>query len=198
MTTRFHGSGTLSITIRRPDRLPPLRHADGSSSPVAMRYTTLVICFASFVVCSTATDRPIIGVISQHLYSHTYNPNRTETYIAASYVKYVEASGGRVVPVFVNQTKDYYKKLFNSINGVLLPGGEADLNSSGYLSAAKIIFDLAIEANKNGTHFPLWGTCLGFEALSRLAIDKLVLRECQGHDLALPLKFTSGEAGPIA
>ncbi|XP_054925561.1 gamma-glutamyl hydrolase-like isoform X2 [Dermacentor andersoni] len=132
------------------------------------------------------------GIVSQHLYSRTFNPNRTDTYIAASYVKFIEASGGRAVPIFVNQTKEYYKKLFNSINGVLLPGGEADLESSGYLDAAKIMFDLAIEANKNGTHFPLWGTCLGFEALSRLAIDKLVLRTCQGKDLALPLNFTRG------
>uniref|UniRef100_L7M012 folate gamma-glutamyl hydrolase n=1 Tax=Rhipicephalus pulchellus TaxID=72859 RepID=L7M012_RHIPC len=155
-----------------------------------MRYVTLVICFAACVACCAATDRPIIGIVAQHLYSRTFNPNRTNTYIAASYVKYIEASGGRVVPIFVNQTRDYYKKLFNSVNGVLLPGGEADLNDSGYLRAAKIMFDLAIEANNQGTHFPLWGTCLGFEALSRLAIDKLVLRQCQGNDLALPLNFT--------
>lgn len=151
----------------------------------------MVVCFAASVVCSAATDRPIIGIMSQHLYSRTFNPDRTNTYIAASYVKFVEASGGRAVPIFVNQTKEYYKKLFDSVNGVLFPGGEADLESSGYLDAAKIIFNLAVEANKNGTHFPLWGTCLGFEALSRLAIDKLVLRVCQGHDLALPLNFTS-------
>ncbi|XP_075725059.1 gamma-glutamyl hydrolase [Rhipicephalus microplus] len=157
-----------------------------------MRYVTPVICFAAYVVCCTATDRPIIGIVAQGLDSRTFNLNGTSTYIAASYVKYIEASGGRVVPIFVNQTNDYYKKLFNSINGVLLPGGGADLNKSGYLKAAKIIFDLAIEANNHGTHFPLWGTCLGFEALSRLAIDKLVLRLCQGHDLALPLNFTRG------
>ncbi|KAL1422952.1 hypothetical protein MTO96_021546 [Rhipicephalus appendiculatus] len=116
----------------------------------------------------------IAGIIAQHLYSRTFSPNRTNTYIAASYVKYIEASGGRVVPIFVDQTKDYYKKLFNSVNGVLIPGGGVDLDNSGYLKAAKIIFDLAIEA------------------LSRLAIDKLVLRACQGHDLALPLNFTRG------
>ncbi|XP_075558049.1 gamma-glutamyl hydrolase-like isoform X2 [Dermacentor variabilis] len=153
---------------------------------------SLTVCLAASVVCAAATDRPIIGIVSQQLYSRAFNTNGTNTYIAASYVKFIEASGGRAVPIFVNQTKEYYKKLFYSVNGVLLPGGDADLESSGYLDAAKIMFDLAIEANKNGTHFPIWGTCLGFEALSRLAIDKLVLRTCQGKDLALPLNFTRG------
>uniref|UniRef100_A0A131YL28 folate gamma-glutamyl hydrolase n=1 Tax=Rhipicephalus appendiculatus TaxID=34631 RepID=A0A131YL28_RHIAP len=169
-----------------------LHAAGGSVSSANMQYVTLVVCFAAAVACSAATERPIIGIIAQHLNSRTFSPNRTNTYIAASYVKYIEASGGRVVPIFVDQTKGYYKKLFNSVNGVLIPGGGVDLDNSGYLEAAKIIFDLAIEANNHGTYFPLWGTCLGFEALSRLAIDKLVLRACQGHDLALPLNFTRG------
>ncbi|KAL3219016.1 hypothetical protein MRX96_031173 [Rhipicephalus microplus] len=110
-----------------------------------MRPITLVVCFAAAVACCAATDRPIIGIVAQRLYSHTFDTNRVSTYIGASYVKYVEASGGRVVPIFVNRTKAYYERLFNSVNGVLLPGGEADLNSSGYFKATKIIFDLAVE-----------------------------------------------------
>ncbi|KAK8757493.1 hypothetical protein V5799_004875 [Amblyomma americanum] len=158
-----------------------------------MRYgAALLVCLAAFAACAAATKRPIIGIVAQHLYSRTFNPSRTSTYIAASYVKFIEAAGGRVVPIFVNQTEDYYRKVFNSVNGVLFPGGQADLDSSGYLEAAKIIFDLAVQAQKNGTEFPLWGTCLGFEALSRLAIDKLVLRNCFAEDLPLPLNFTSG------
>ncbi|KAH9365509.1 hypothetical protein HPB48_016287 [Haemaphysalis longicornis] len=46
------------------------------------------------------------------------------------------------------------------------------------------------QANQKGTHFPIWGTCLGLEDLTRVAIDKLVLRPCNASDMALPLDFT--------
>lgn len=47
-------------------------------------------------------NRPIIGVLSQEqsYYLHTKYPEENYTsYIAASYVKSVEASGARVVPI---------------------------------------------------------------------------------------------------
>lgn len=46
-------------------------------------------------------DRPIIGVLSQEqsLYLHGKYPDNYTSYIAASYVKDVEASGARVVPI---------------------------------------------------------------------------------------------------
>lgn len=47
-------------------------------------------------------DRPIIGVLSQEqsFYLHGKYPDENYTsYIAASYVKDVEASGARVVPI---------------------------------------------------------------------------------------------------
>ena len=40
-----------------------------------------------------------------------------DSYIPASYVKYIEAAGARVVPILVNQTDLYYDKMFNSMNG---------------------------------------------------------------------------------
>lgn len=154
----------------------------------------VLLCLAALLGAAQAaltTDRPIIGIVAQHLYSDVYDPSSNRTYIAASYVKFIEASGGRVVPIFVNQTDEYYERIFNSVNGVLFPGGQADLRSSGYERATKVLFDLAVKANQKGTHFPIWGTCLGLEDLTRLAIDKLVLRRCNATDLALPLDFTS-------
>lgn len=150
------------------------------------------LCLAAFGAAHAAltTDRPIIGIVAQHLYSNVYDPFSNKTYIAASYVKFIEASGGRVVPIFVNQTDEYYERIFNSVNGVLFPGGQADLGRSGYERATKVLFDLAVKANQKGTHFPIWGTCLGLEVITRLAIDKLVLRPCNATDMALPLNFT--------
>ncbi|XP_031705831.1 gamma-glutamyl hydrolase-like isoform X2 [Anarrhichthys ocellatus] len=133
-------------------------------------------------------DRPIIGVLAQEVSSPTTKPNQT-AYIAASYVKFLESAGARVVPVMINQTLEEYKKLFNSINGILYPGGSASITSSGYERAAKIFYELAIEANKGGDYFPVWGTCLGYEQLTVLTSGKNLLSLTNTSDVPLPLNF---------
>lgn len=53
---------------------------------------------------------PVVGILTQETYWSRFR-NTTplhSTYIAASYVKAVEASGGRVIPVFTNRTTAYY------------------------------------------------------------------------------------------
>ncbi|CAF5181249.1 unnamed protein product [Rotaria sp. Silwood1] len=42
--------------------------------------------------------RPIIGILTQPTPTSWLKPNRT-TYLAASYVKYIEATGAQVVPI---------------------------------------------------------------------------------------------------
>uniref|UniRef100_A0A3B5MA22 folate gamma-glutamyl hydrolase n=1 Tax=Xiphophorus couchianus TaxID=32473 RepID=A0A3B5MA22_9TELE len=116
-------------------------------------------------------------------------PDQT-AYIAASYVKFLEAAGARVVPVMINKTLEEYKTLFSSINGILYPGGGVSIISSGYQRAAKIFYDLAIEANKRGDYFPVWGTCLGFEQLMYLTSEKSQLFHTNTSGVALPLNFT--------
>ncbi|XP_056155611.1 gamma-glutamyl hydrolase [Lampris incognitus] len=133
-------------------------------------------------------DAPIIGVLAQEVLAP--QPNMT-SYIAASYVKFLESAGARVVPIMVNQTLEEYKTLFNSINGVLYPGGGVSIISSGYERAARIFYELAIEANSRGDHFPVWGTCLGFEQLIYLTSGKLLLSHTNTSGVALPLIFTN-------
>ncbi|XP_068604392.1 gamma-glutamyl hydrolase [Brachionichthys hirsutus] len=134
-----------------------------------------------------STDRPVIGVLAQDVRSP--QPNRTE-YIAASYVKFLEAAGARVAPIRVNQRPEDYKKLFSSINGILFPGGSANLTSSGYAAAAKIFYDLAVEAADGGDYFPVWGTCLGFQMLTLLTSGKRLLSPTDTAAVSLPLDFT--------
>uniref|UniRef100_A0AAX7TL47 folate gamma-glutamyl hydrolase n=1 Tax=Astatotilapia calliptera TaxID=8154 RepID=A0AAX7TL47_ASTCA len=142
---------------------------------------------------SAQTDRqnekPIIGVLAQDVYLP--QPSQT-AYIAASYVKFLESAGARVVPVMINQTLEDYKTLFNSINGILYPGGGVSIVSSGYERAAKIFYELAIEANKRGDYFPVWGTCLGFEQLMYLTSKNTILAYTNTSGAALPLNFTNG------
>ncbi|XP_062335527.1 gamma-glutamyl hydrolase [Osmerus eperlanus] len=144
---------------------------------------------ATFPSCSSAkrNDAPIIGVLAQEVFEP--QPHMT-SYIAASYVKFLESAGARVVPVMVNQTLEEYKSLFNSLNGVLYPGGGVSIVSSGYATAAKIFYELAIEANSRGDHFPVWGTCLGFEELAYLTSGENLLSHTNTSGVALPLNFT--------
>ncbi|KAM9839805.1 gamma-glutamyl hydrolase [Aulostomus maculatus] len=133
-------------------------------------------------------DSPIIGVLSQELRSPL--PHRA-AYIAASYVKYLESAGARVVPIMIDRTVEEYKALFSSINGILYPGGGVSIVSSGYQRAAKIFYELAIEANQRGDYFPVWGTCLGFEQLTYLTSSNTKLSRTNTTGVPLPLNFTN-------
>ncbi|KAM4606234.1 gamma-glutamyl hydrolase [Polymixia lowei] len=145
------------------------------------------ITLSSTLLHSSAkrNDSPVIGVLAQ-------KPPRADIqYIAASYVKFLESAGARVVPVMNNKTPEEYTALFNSINGILYPGGAASIISSGYERAARIFYQLAIEANSRGDYFPVWGTCLGFEQLTYLTSGKLLLSLTNTSGVALPLIFTN-------
>lgn len=82
-----------------------------------------LFCFA---VYSLPNQRPIIGVYTQ---SDTDDePKLTssatfQTYIAASYIKFVEMSGAQVVPIFAYSDQSYITNLLPKLNGVLFPGG---------------------------------------------------------------------------
>ncbi|XP_008214312.2 chitobiosyldiphosphodolichol beta-mannosyltransferase isoform X2 [Nasonia vitripennis] len=140
-------------------------------------------------------ERPIIGILSQEI-SYKLNevyPGMYDSYIAASYVKYIESAGARVVPIWIGQPVSYYKDILGKINGVLFPGGSTYFNqSNGYADAGAVIYKIAKKFNKQGDFFPIWGTCLGFELLTYVAANKFEHRsDCSSHNQALPLEFTS-------
>merc|ERR1712130_322512 len=125
----------------------------------------------------SATDRPIIGVVSQW-YRPNYFPGLLEaenhtSYIAASYVKWLEAAGAQVVPVIIsiddNEDLTEYFQVFAGVNGLLIPGGATSIFHSGYADASNAFFQMAKEANLAGDFFPIWGTCLGFEMMVLMA-----------------------------
>jgi len=81
-----------------------------------------------------------------------------------------------------NATIDH---LFSSINGVLIPGGGAAVADGAYR-----MYENAIEANLKGDHFPLWGTCMGFEWLVQLAGATLD-GGFDSENVSLPLEMTA-------
>lgn len=88
------------------------------------------------------------------------------SYIAAGFVKWIEAAGARAVPIRFYSSEAELHRLFKSVNGLIFPGGLTDLwMDSPYVVAARKLWTWAKEANDAGDVFPIHGTCLGFQLL---------------------------------
>ncbi|KAG5840492.1 hypothetical protein ANANG_G00189390 [Anguilla anguilla] len=139
---------------------------------------------------SPVNNRPIIGILTQEV-SNKDMAKLGKTYIPASYVKYVESGGSRVMPIRLNQSLAEYEKIFKSINGMLFIGGSVNLETSDYARAARAFYRLALEANDAGDYFPVWGTCMGFQLLTVLVAGHNLLSNTTAENLALPLNLTT-------
>ncbi|CAO2580225.1 Gamma-glutamyl hydrolase [Lemmus lemmus] len=135
--------------------------------------------------------KPIIGILMQKCITKEMR-NLGKYYIAASYVKYLESAGARVVPIRVDLPPTEYVELFKSINGILFPGGSANISHSEYFHVARIFYNKAIESYDDGDYFPVWGTCLGFEELAFLVSGENLLTLTNTVSVSLPLNFTEG------
>ncbi|XP_012676893.2 gamma-glutamyl hydrolase [Clupea harengus] len=135
-------------------------------------------------------ERPIIGILTQEVSDDDMRPFG-KTYIPASYVKYIESAGSRVVPIRLNQTQAEYEKIFTEINGLLFIGGAVDLVKSDYAQTAMFFYQLAVKANDAEDFFPLWGTCMGFQLLTVLVAGEDLLSRTTAENIAMPLNLTT-------
>lgn len=108
---------------------------------------------------ATVNLRPIIGVLANGPNDTSIHPPYTvhDSYIAASYIKWIEAAGGRAVPIpwFIEESA--LRRLMKYLNGFLFPGGGVHFFSppngtelSPYGRTTKIIFDEVVSAWQNG------------------------------------------------
>ena len=139
-------------------------------------------------------ERPIIGILSQTITDkliHKYFPySKKKSYIATSYVKFVQAGGARVVPILDTYDSKNLTRIFSSLNGLLLPGGGSNLKNSKYMKAIRKLLKLAIKQNEDGGYFPVFGICLGFEAMHVFFEKKRnFLSELDVENKSLPIKF---------
>jgi len=98
----------------------------------------------------------------------------------------MEAAGARVIPLVLGEPEEVTLEKLSKLNGVLFPGGDGD-----YLEFGRFIFNKIKEYNDNGTYYPAWGTCLGYEAFAIYAADdgKNLLSSFPVDNASLPLKF---------
>ena len=150
----------------------------------------LNLCVLKTVKCH---DTPIIGVLTQELLLEHKDENdrlSNQSFIAASYVRFVQISGARVMPVEIKKDPQYYENVIKYTNGLLLPGGWAPLGDSEYTRAAYLMLDAAMKANQEGDYYPVWGVCLGCEVMADYFANKTVIvTKCGSMDATMPLKF---------
>lgn len=134
--------------------------------------------------------RPVIGILSHpgDGASGRLNNATNASYIAASYVKFVESAGARVIPLIYNEPRKILYEKLNLVNGMLFTGGWA--KSGLYFEVVESIFKNVLSKNDAGDHFPLLAICLGFELLTMaVSQDNNVLEKFNAADQASTLQF---------
>eukprot|EP00343_Euplotes_focardii_P010374 CAMPEP_0205827692 /NCGR_PEP_ID=MMETSP0206-20130828/32827_1 /ASSEMBLY_ACC=CAM_ASM_000279 /TAXON_ID=36767 /ORGANISM="Euplotes focardii, Strain TN1" /LENGTH=263 /DNA_ID=CAMNT_0053128833 /DNA_START=143 /DNA_END=934 /DNA_ORIENTATION=+ len=116
----------------------------------------------------------------------------------ASYVKLIEQSGARVIPIPYNLPESNITYLLDHINGLILPGGADDLiysnnTLSDYTAKLKFIVEYSKSLNQKGFHFPILAICLGFEQLVLYEFQhKDIIGEYDSKDYASNMMFMDG------
>ncbi len=102
------------------------------------------------------------------------------------YVNYIYLSGADVYPISTTASREEIRDILSQVNGVLLPGGMSNVFRSvpdpaeptkkvqvwsEFTKATKIIMEEAAALNDRGVYFPVFGICLGFEAMIAVAAD---------------------------
>lgn len=84
-------------------------------------------------------------------------------YIRNSVLAWFAAADIEVVPIppFLNDAE--VRAYFESVQGLYLHPDWA--THPAYNRMIRLFLHLAIEANRSGDHFPVWGTCLGYESM---------------------------------
>eukprot|EP00164_Ancoracysta_twista_P000843 GFYU01001111.1.p2 GENE.GFYU01001111.1~~GFYU01001111.1.p2 ORF type:complete len:160 (-),score=28.95 GFYU01001111.1:1036-1515(-) len=119
-----------------------------------------VDAYDSLFACSSSchTDRPVIGVLAQPAASADAEllmgqlggiKGSEPTYIAGSYVKWVEGAGARVLPIPWDVEEDELMGYFRNINGLLFTGGGADINGTRFSDSAMFLLRQAHKVRPN-------------------------------------------------
>ena len=118
----------------------------------------------------------MIGILTQKLW------DENTSYIAASYVKWIEAGGARSIPIPYDASNATIDDLLTQVDGVVFPGGGDSMIYPGTHHLWTVLLDSyhksrSIDDDEDNDAddalIPIWGTCLGFEYLIQLACDPL-------------------------
>jgi gamma-glutamyl hydrolase len=127
-------------------------------------FMAVSVCILIETSLADVSSSPVIGILSQPL----HDDDKNSTYIAASYVKWLEAGGARSIPIPFDASEALVEDLLTQIDGVLFPGG----GGAPIPPSVKHIWRLLQRFYHHNDMIPLWGTCLGMEFIVQLASSK--------------------------
>lgn len=84
----------------------------------------IIIILILYTSIALPRQTPVIGIYSQtvDVPSLPINTASNLSYIAASYVKYIQMSGAQVVPILAYSNRSYLDNLLPQLNGILFTG----------------------------------------------------------------------------
>lgn len=130
-----------------------------------------IFLLATIIALSVALppQNPIIGVYTEDAEDFGQQPQPLQTYISASYIKNLEMAGAQVIPLYYHYSHAQLDNILSKINGVFFPGGEMPIDADNqWTSNIAYIFEYAKKQNDKNNPFPIWATCLGYEAVMYL------------------------------
>jgi len=140
--------------------------------------------------CLPENPQPVIGILTQPTDDNQMVYG--DQYVVASYVKWIESSGARAYFVYYDASQDDLRTLLTTqLNGLLFPGGDADIVNGKFAETSKFLLSLVMEINLKADYFPLWATCQGFQQVSIYSADDAsILIERTAENILYPLNFT--------
>ncbi len=132
---------------------------------------------------TSVNNQPVIGILTIPLSNWlgdniAIDSERAKSYLPAAYVRWIENSGARVVPIQYTLTKPIMNSYLAQVNGVIICGDISPVNVSNIKPDTKIemnvirwakaefhIFEWAKKQNRMGTYFPVLGIGMGYEEL---------------------------------
>ena len=127
----------------------------------------------------------VIGIVSAPVIKPYMN--QVSSYIPQSYVKWIEMSGARVVPLQYDLPKPVLSGFLNQLSGVLWIGGgienkktHTEKQYKAFIGTLYFIYNYVKKQNDIGNVYPIWGTCIGFEILAMMGMYKSA--DSVGHD----------------
>eukprot|EP00033_Pygsuia_biforma_P002643 GCRY01002923.1.p1 GENE.GCRY01002923.1~~GCRY01002923.1.p1 ORF type:complete len:375 (-),score=31.91 GCRY01002923.1:11-1009(-) len=163
-------------------------------------HVCLAICLCSFGAHSVSLKtRPVIGILTQDWF-YEQDLNKGSQYIAASYVKYAESGGARVIPISYLWSHEQLRQAFELTDGLLLAGGMMDPvphkvfrteHNEIYKNTTAFLLNWAMNESNEGRPYPVLGICLGFEYLPYIVNGEQDIFDLyDAEDLRLPLEIS--------
>jgi gamma-glutamyl hydrolase len=119
----------------------------------------------------TATRGVRIGIFSAPM--PTAYRDKAESYLQHDYLQWIEMSGA--LPVVIPYNTAFLDDYLKSVNGVVWVGGAIENNETHshdqYMKLRSVYehaFQHATRETRRGNHYPIWGTCLGFDFLAMM------------------------------